>query len=95
MSNVFLKIEKEKIQIEVTTPYQILMGNFTKDKGIRLTDYFNREQTKTGFIVMSEVTILDMATREILGKKEFLAINVEYIVTATEMRASEKHNLEP
>jgi hypothetical protein len=82
----YLKAEKESIQIEVTTLGQILVGKFHKDKGIRLIDYLNRVENKQKFIVLSDVNILDYRTRQIIETKEFLAINVEYIVTATENR---------
>lgn len=80
----YLKVEKEQIGVEIMIPGQILVGSFTKDKGIRFTSYFNRTETQHGFIVVSDVTILDANTRKELGKQRYLAINVDYIVTATE-----------
>ena len=81
----YLKVEKEMIRIEVSTSHMILRGKFTKDKGIRFTDYFNRDKTKQGFVVLSDVEVIDGHTRQFIERKKFLAVNVEYIVTATEM----------
>lgn len=85
MVEKFLKVEKEKIRVEMTIPDQILIGFFNKDKGIRLTDYFNRDQTKQGFVVLYDVSILDVKSRQEIEKKKFLAVNVDYIITATEI----------
>ncbi|EKD27343.1 MAG: hypothetical protein ACD_79C00751G0001 [uncultured bacterium] len=85
MAEQFLRVEKEQVVVEVTTPNQIVVGKFTKDKGIRLIDYFNRIDNQQGFIVLSEVEILDYSTRKQIAKKIFLAINVEYIVTFTQL----------
>ncbi len=86
----YLKVEKEVINIQVTTTGQILVGKFTKDKGIRFTDYFNRD-SKQDFAVLAEVKVLDMRSHEVLEENKFLAINVNYIVTATEV-SSEYYN---
>ena len=81
----YLKVQKEMIGIEVSTSHLILRGKFTKDKGIRFTDYFNRDKTKQGFVVLSDVDVMDARSRELIEHKKFLAVNVEYIVTATEL----------
>lgn len=86
----YLKVEKEMIRIEVTTSHLMLRGKFTKDKGIRFTDYFNRDKTKQSFVVLSDVELIDGHTRQLIEHKKFLAVNVEYIVTATELEADGK-----
>lgn len=86
----YLKVEKEMIRIEVTTPHLLLRGKFTKDKGIRFTDYFNRDKTKQSFVVLSDVEVIDGHSRQLIERKKFLAVNVEYVVTATEVEVEGK-----
>ncbi len=82
----YLKLEKEVIYVQVTTTGQILVGKFTKDKGIRFTDYFNRDESNQNlFAVIAEVKVLDIQSHELLEENKFLAVNVNYIVTATEV----------
>ena len=81
----YLKVDKEMIRIEVSTSHLILKGKFTKDKGIRFTDYFNRDKTKQSFVVLSDVEVIDGHSRQFIEHKKFLAVNVEYVVTATEL----------
>jgi hypothetical protein len=84
----YLKVEKEVIHIQITTTGQILVGKFTKDKGIRFTDYFNRDfnhSASQDFVVLAEVKVLDIHSHKLLEESKFLAVNVSYIVTATEV----------
>lgn len=86
----YIKAERESIKIEVTTPMELLVGNFNKVKNIRFTDYFNQDRTKQGFVVMFDVEVYDLISRNLKEKKKFLAVNVEYIVTATEIEEPPK-----
>ncbi len=86
----YLKVDKEMIRIEVSTSHLILKGKFTKDKGIRFTDYFNRDKTKQSFVVLSDVEVIDGHSRQLIERKKFLAVNVEYVVTATELEQEGK-----
>ena len=80
----FLKVDKEQLRVVITIPDQVLIGWFTKDKGIRFTDYLNRDKTGQGFIVISDVEVFDTKTNEQTGKRAFLAVNINFVITASE-----------
>lgn len=86
----YLKVKKEMIRIEVSTSHLILRGKFVKDRGIRFTDYITRDKTKQSFVVLSDVEVIDARSRQLIEHKKFLAVNVEYVVTATELEQEGK-----
>ncbi|MBN2144152.1 MAG: hypothetical protein JW774_05975 [Candidatus Aureabacteria bacterium] len=81
----YLKVEKERIKIKVLTVSHLLVGRFIKDKGIRFTDYFNRDKGQD-FVVISDVKVYDPHSRDLIEEMDFLALNIHYIVAVTEMK---------
>lgn len=81
----FLNLEKEYINVEITVPRQILRGKLKKDKGIRFTDYFNRDRKMNRFILLIDVEVIPLETNRTIERKKFLIVNLDYIVSATEL----------
>jgi hypothetical protein len=81
----YLKVEKERIKIKIITVSHIMVGRFIKDKGIRFTDYLKRDKNQD-FVVISDVKVLDLHTKETIEEMDFLAVNAHYIVAVTEMK---------